>query len=104
VRSKLNGLQEDRIKTENTYEVNKMDKKNGTNKNNRKNATNITMLMQLFVLYLQQQIELTAYELESVRDWNTKHGKDETDEDGNGIAKFTEGESSYGEEFTMEWI
>lgn len=101
MRSKLNGLQEDHIKTENTYEVNEMDKKNGTNKNN---AIDITMLMQLFALYLQQQIELTAYELESVRDWKTKHGKDETDEDGNGIAKFTEGESSYGEEFTMEWI
>ena len=64
----------------------------------------MTMLMQLLALHLKLQIELTSYELESVRDWNTRHEKGERDDDGNGIAQFDEGISCFGEDFTKEWI
>ena len=98
-----NGHLEGHIKTENTYEVNKMEKNNGR-KNSKHNTIDIPMLMQLLALHLKLQIELTSYELESVRDWNTRHGKGERDGDGNGIAHFDEGTSCFGEDFTKEWI
>ena len=79
-----------------------MEKKNG--RNNKHNTIDMTMLMQLLALHLKLQIELTSYELESVRDWNTRHEKGERDDDGNGIAQFDEGISSFGEDFTKEWI
>ena len=79
-----------------------MEKKNG--RNNKHNTIDMTMLMQLLALHLKLQIELTSYELESVRDWNTRHEKGERDDDGNGIAQFDEGISCFGEDFTKEWI
>ena len=98
-----NGHLEGHIKTENTYEVNKMEKNNGR-KNSKHNTIDMTMLMQLLALHLKLQIELNSYELESVRDWNTRHEKGERDGDGNGIAHFDEGTSCFGEDFTKEWI
>ena len=98
-----NGHLEGHIKTENTYEVNKMEKNNGR-KNSKHNTIDMTMLMQLLALHLKLQIELTSYELESVRDWNTRHEKGERDGDGNGIAHFGEDTSCFGEDFTKEWI
>ena len=80
-----------------------MEKKNGR-KNNKHNTIDMTMLMQLLALHLKLQIELTSYELESVRDWYTRHEKGERDDDGNGIAQFDEGISCFGEDFTKEWI
>jgi hypothetical protein len=80
-----------------------MEKNNGR-KNNKNNTIDMTMLMQLLALHLKLQIELTSYELESVRDWKTRHGKGETDEEGNGIAQFEEGKSCFDEDFTKEWI
>ncbi|MDB9834505.1 hypothetical protein OAC38_00560 [Candidatus Poseidoniaceae archaeon] len=80
-----------------------MEKKNGR-KNNKHNTIDMTMLMQLLALHLKLQIELTSYELESVRDWNTRHEKGERDDDGNSIAQFDEGISCFGEDFTKEWI
>jgi hypothetical protein len=71
-----------------------MEKKNGT----KNNKIDITMLLQLLTLYLQQQIELNAYELESVKEWNTKH------EEGNGIVQFEAGKSCFDEDFSKEWL
>ena len=80
-----------------------MEKNNGR-KNSKHNTIDMTMLMQLLALHLKLQIELNSYELESVRDWNTRHEKGEKDGDGNGIAHFDEGTSCFGEDFTKEWI
>ncbi len=80
-----------------------MEKNNGR-KNSKYNTIDMTMLMQLLALHLKLQIELTSYELESVRDWNTRHEKGERDSDGNGIAHFDEDTSCFGEDFTKEWI
>ena len=80
-----------------------MEKNNGR-KNSKHNTIDMTMLMQLLALHLKLQIELTSYELESVRDWNTRHEKGESDGDGNGIAHFDEDTSCFGEDFTKEWI
>ena len=98
-----NGHLEGHIKTENTYEVIKMEK-NNRRTNSKHNTIDMTMLMQLLALHLKLQIELTSYELESVRDWNTRHEKGERDGDGNGIAHFDEDISCFGEDFTKEWI
>ena len=98
-----NGNMKGHIKTENTYEVNKMEKNNGR-KNGKQNTIDMTMLMQLLALHLKLQIELTSYELESVRDWNTRHEKGEMDGDGDGIAHLDEDTSCFGEDFTKEWI
>jgi hypothetical protein len=73
-------------------------------KNSKHNTIDMTMLMQLLALHLKLQIELTSYELESVRDWNTRHEKGERDGDGNGIAHFDEDTSCFSEDFTKEWI
>ena len=80
-----------------------MEKNNGR-KNNKNNTIDLTMVMQLLALHLKLQIELTAYELESVRDWNTRHEKGQRDADGNGIAQFDEAKSCIDEDFTKEWI
>ena len=80
-----------------------MEKNNGR-KNSKHNTIDMTMLMELLALHLKLQIELNSYELESVRDWNTRHEKGERDGDGNGIAHFDEGTSCFGEDFTKEWI
>ena len=80
-----------------------MEKNNGR-KNSKHNTIDMTMLMQLLALHLKLQIELNSYELESVRDWNTRHEKGERDGDGNGIAHFDEGTSCFGEDFAKEWI
>ena len=80
-----------------------MEKNNGR-KNSKHNTIDMTMLMQLLALHLKLQIELNSSELESVRDWNTRHEKGERDGDGNGIAHFDEGTSCFGEDFTKEWI
>ena len=98
-----NGHLKGHIKTENTYEVNKMEKNNGR-KNGKQNTIDMTMLMQLLGLHLKLQIELNSYELESVRDWNTRHEKGEMDGDGDGIAHLDEDTSCFGEDFTKEWI
>ena len=98
-----NGHLKGHIKTENTYEVNKMEKNNGR-KNGKQNTIDMTMLMQLLALHLKLQIELTSYELESVRDWNTRHEKGEMEGDGDGIAHLDEDTSCFGEDFTKEWI
>ena len=80
-----------------------MEKNNGR-KNSKHNTIDMTMLMQLLALHLKLQIELASYELESVRDWNTRHEKGERDGDGNGLAHFDEDTSCFGEDFTKEWI
>lgn len=56
------------------------------------------MLLQLLTLYLHQQIELNAYELDSVKEWNTRH------EEGTSIVDFEADKSCFGEDFTKEWI
>ena len=80
-----------------------MEKNNGR-KNGKQNTIDMTMLMQLLALHLKLQIELNSYELESVRDWNTRHEKGEMDGDGDGIAHLDEDTSCFGEDFTKEWI
>ena len=71
-----------------------MEKKNGT----KNNKIDITMLLQLLTLYLQQQIELNAYELESVKEWNTRH------EEGASIVHFEADKSCFDEDFKKEWL
>lgn len=71
-----------------------MEKKNGT----KNNKIDITMLLQLLTLYLQQQIELNAYELESVKEWNTRH------EEGTSIVDFETDKSCFDEDFSKEWL
>ena len=71
-----------------------MEKKNGT----KNNKIDITMLLQLLTLYLQQQIELNAYELESVKEWNTRH------EEGTSIVHLETDNSCFDEDFSKEWL
>lgn len=71
-----------------------MEKKNGT----KNNKIDITMLLQLLTLYLQQQIELNAYELESVKEWNTRH------EEGTSIVDFEADKPCFDEDFSKEWL
>ena len=71
-----------------------MEKKNET----KNNKIDITMLLQLLALYLQQQIELNAYELESVKEWNTRH------EEGTSIVQLETDNSCFNEDFSKEWL
>ena len=69
-----------------------MEKKNGT----KNKKIDIIMLLQLLTLYLHQQIELNAYELESVKEWNTRH------EEGTSIVDFEADKSCFDEDFSKE--
>ena len=71
-----------------------MEKKNGT----KNKKIDIIMLLQLLTLYLHQQIELNAYELESVKEWNTRH------EEGTSIVDFEADKSCFDEDFSKEWL